>query len=415
MSSIIKSRSGNYTYLYESTSYRNENGQPRSKRVCALRIYPVTGTEVYYPEYIERTLGTDKQPKICDNDKFYSTNDIKASRNLEFGVQYLLSHIAENTGLTASLKYALPTTWERVLVLACFIVTSGEPAMYCDDWLKRTDSIDSKELTSQKISELLLSITNTERTSFYEKWDETMQEQEYFALDITFVSSYSELIGDVAWGYNRDGEKLPQINICILVGEKSRLAIFSIVYNGALKDVSTLKSTLAILSGIDLKNIHIVMDKGFGSKKNIDAMLAGKDNLQFLVAVPFTMGFAKNQVESERKDTDAFDNTIVIGDDIVRGVTKLRSWNIAHKLTTHIFFNSMLAKKRQNELYGKVAYLRELVIANPDDAKIAEEASEYLLVRKSTINSTGITVSVRDEVIEKELFLVGWWLLAISR
>ena len=34
-------------------------------------------------------------------------------------------------------------------------------------------------------------------------------EQEYFALDITSTSSYSELVDDVEWGYNRGYRKLP--------------------------------------------------------------------------------------------------------------------------------------------------------------------------------------------------------------
>jgi hypothetical protein len=52
------------------------------------------------------------------------------------------------------------------------------------------------------------------------------------------------LIGDVAWGYNRDGEKLPQVNLCMPLGEQSRLPVFQTLYNGSIKDVNTLKSTL---------------------------------------------------------------------------------------------------------------------------------------------------------------------------
>jgi len=215
MSTIVRSKSGKYTYLYESTSYRNENGDPRSKRVCIGRVDPETGEEVFNPEYIERTLGTDKQPKLDGNEKLFSINDIKASRNLEFGVQYMLNHIAEVIGLTSALKLVFPKTYKKILALAYFMVASGEPAIYCEDWLNRADSIDAGEMSSQKISELLLSISDSERMAFYERWGKTRQEQEYFALDITSVSSYSELINDVAWGYNRDGEKLPQIRTCI--------------------------------------------------------------------------------------------------------------------------------------------------------------------------------------------------------
>ena len=191
MSAIIKCKSGKYTYLYESNSYRDKNGNPRSKRICIGRIDPVNGEEVFNPEYIERVLGTDKQPKISGSERLFSINDIKTSRNREYGVQYLLNCIAETTRLLGALKGSLPNSWERVLALAGFMVASGEPAMYCEDWLNRKDSLDSGELSSQKISELLLSITDSERNTFYENWGKLRQEQEYFALDITSVSSYS--------------------------------------------------------------------------------------------------------------------------------------------------------------------------------------------------------------------------------
>jgi transposase len=413
MSSIVKNKSGQFVYLYESISYRDENGNPRNKRVCVGKIDPATGEEIYNPKYLERTLGTDKQPKIGGNERLFSVNDIKASKNREYGVQYLLNRIAQTIGLTDVLKLALSKNWVQVLTLADFMVASGEPAMYCEDWLNRTDSLDAGELSSQKISELLLSITDTERMMFFEEWGKTRQEQEYFALDITSVSSYSELIGDVAWGYNRDGEKLPQINVCMLVGEKSGLPIFSVVYNGALKDVSTLKSTLAMLAGVDLKNIIVVMDKGFASKKNIDAMLADTDGLSFLVSLPFTMKFAKTQVESERKDINTLKNTITIGDDTLRGVTKSRSWNTSRKLFTHVYFNPVLASGRQNELFGYVTKLRDVALIDPLNTELSKDFDKYLVVRKSTAGTNGVTVSIREDAVENELALAGW-MVAVS-
>ena len=411
MSAIVRNKSGKYTYLYESTSYRDENGSPRSKRVCIGRVDPLTGEDVFNPEYIERTLGTDKQPKLVGNEKLFSINDIKVSRNREFGAQYLLSRVAETIGLNDVLRHVFPKTCEKILVLAYFMVASGEPALYCEDWLNRVDSIEAGELSSQRISELLLAINDAERMAFYEQWGKTRQEQEYFALDITSVSSYSELIGDVAWGYNRDGEKLPQVNVCMLVGEESKLPIFSFVHNGALKDVSTLKSTLAVLSGVELKKIIVVMDKGFASKKNIDAMLADKEGLRFLIALPFTMKFAKSQVDSERKDMDALKNAITIGGDILRGVTKTRAWDAANKVTTCVYFNPVLASQRKNQLFGYVADLKEKAEGEPFNEKYTAEYEKYLAVRRSSANSTGSTVSIREDVVEKELSLTGWMVL----
>jgi transposase len=96
------------------------------------------------------------------------------------------------------------------------------------------------ELSSQRIRELLLALSQGDRMSFFEHWSEYRCENEYIALDITSISTYSELINAAEWGYNRDKESLPQVNVCMLLGEKSRLPILQMVYSGSLRDVSTL-------------------------------------------------------------------------------------------------------------------------------------------------------------------------------
>ena len=96
------------------------------------------------------------------------------------------------------------------------MVATGEPAMYCEDWLYRSECYPGKLLSSQRISEIMSNLTNGERMHFYERWGEHRRENEYVALDITSISTYSELINEAEWGYNRDKEKLPQVNVCML-------------------------------------------------------------------------------------------------------------------------------------------------------------------------------------------------------
>ncbi len=97
--------------------------------------------------------------------------------------------------------------------------------MYCEDWLKDTESYLVGSLSSQRISELLLSLPAQGREAFCGSWYAARNDVEYLALDITSESSYSELIEDAEWGCNRDHEQLPQANLCMMVGETSRLPV----------------------------------------------------------------------------------------------------------------------------------------------------------------------------------------------
>ena len=93
MASIVRNKVGKYNHLYESESYRDSNGQPRTRKISIGKIDPRTDEPVYKPEYLDRVRGTDKQPIIATT-KQYSENDIKKSTIRDFGAFYFLETIA---------------------------------------------------------------------------------------------------------------------------------------------------------------------------------------------------------------------------------------------------------------------------------------------------------------------------------
>ena len=236
-------------------------------------------------------------------------------------------------------------------------------------------------MTSQRISELLAGITNEERNIFYQSWCSVRSEEEYLALDITSASSYSRLIDSVEWGYNWDGENLPQINICLLMGQQSRYPIYQSVYGGSLKDVTTLETTVGMFRALaGEKPIIVVMDKGFFSKKNINMMLGEKKHIDFIIAVPFTCKFAKDLVKSERKAIDTLSNTIVAGKESLRASTKILTWNNEHKVYTHVYFNARKAQGIREDLYMHVATLRDQANEQPEKCMGKPDYEKYLII-----------------------------------
>lgn len=409
MSSIIRQKVGDKTYLYESVSYRNAEGKPRNKRVPIGKIDPSTGQPVYKPEYLARMAASGAIAEMAASIQTFTSEDIRRSSVLEFGAMYLLQNIAQQIGLLSALQSALPKHHQEIFTLACYLVSSGDPFLYCEEWLSKTSCLDVGSLSSQRISELLQAITSDQREAFYQAWCKQRSEQEYLALDITSTSSYSELIQDVEWGYNRDKEQLPQINICMLMGETSRLPIYQVLYSGSLKDVSTLETTLSKMDAISGgKPTLTVMDKGFFSTRNVNAMLNRVLPVQFVIAVPFTSSFAKKMVSSERKDIDRLQHTLVIGEDSLRAVTKERVWNENHRLHTHVYYHAMQALKLREELYAHVTVLKERAEAHPLAALKDEESGKYLIIRKSENTLSGYTVNIREEVVDKELETAGW-------
>ena len=410
--SIVTQKVGKHTYLYESFSYRNENGEPRNKRKPIGKIDTATGQPVYKSDYMERMAAEGKSVTITRRAETFTTEDLFRSSVRDYGAFYLYKELSEQMGLLTVLQKAFPGCWEEIFNLAAYLITTGDPFAYCEDWLAATEAYTVGPMTSQRISELLAGITQERRNLFYQLWCSHRSEKEYLALDITSTSSYSELIDSVEWGYNRDHDNLPQINICLLMGYKSRYPIYQSVYGGSLKDVTTLKTTISTFQALaGRKPMVAVMDKGFYSTKNVNAMLSERRQVDFIIAVPFTNGFAKGLVKSERKDIDTLNNTIVYGKESLRAVTKHRRWNQHHKIFAHVYFNARKSQGIREDLYAHVALLRERAIEQPEKCINDQDYIRYLIIRRSEKENNGYTVNLREDVVEAELETAGWMVI----
>ncbi len=207
---------------------------------------------------------------------------------------------------------------------------------------------------------------------------------EYLALDITSESSYSELIEDVEWGYNRDHEQLPQVNLCMMVGETSRLPVHQTVYAGSHKDVRTLVTSLSRFEAATGETAchHCHGQRVLQCEEHqFPAWGSDGEAHNFLISMPFTCAFAKKQVESERKDIDCVENTIVVNGYPLRAVTKLRAWNKDHKVYTHIYYSAKKASGIREDLYAKVTLLKQRADAEPEKCLDDGECRKYLIIR----------------------------------
>lgn len=409
---------GKYKYIYLAEGFRNEEGKPRQKRRPIGKIDPKTGKKVYKPEYLEELRNAGIHLDIAATDETFSKDDIIKSDVRSYGLFLLYRSIAERIGLTDVLESAFPNYWKELFMLACYMISTGDPLMYCSDWLTTTDSYKVGSMSSQRISELLVCMKPEQRSIFYSAWYLAHQENEYLALDITSESSYSELIEDVEWGYNRDHENLPQVNLCMLMGETSRLPIYQDIYSGSLKDVRTLITTISRFEAVSgTRAVTLVMDKGFFSRKNVDFLLGGDntESVDFLISVPFTSSFAKQQVSSERKDIDCVENTIVVDGYSMRAVTKERSWDKGHRLFTHIYYSARKASGIREELYAHVAVLREQAEESPEKAMADTECRKYLIIRHSGKQASGYTINIRKDAVEEALGTAGWIVLISNK
>jgi transposase len=138
-------------------------------------------------------------------------------------------------------------------------------------WLNEQNITGVKTLYSSDISRLHESIGRNQksRVAFTRNWIKELNPVHGIYYDITSFSSYSTRNDFVEWGYNRDNEELPQINMGMVCCQESGLPFFYNTFPGSIVDVSTIKNMLKYLEEYKLQDFILIMDRGFFSTVNL--------------------------------------------------------------------------------------------------------------------------------------------------
>ena len=245
MSYIVEQKIKGKIYLYEVTSYWDkEKKQPRQKR-----------------KYLGRK-NQEKKKKTSKRDEILFK---------KYGNVFLLQKIAQKIELNQILKKAFPDYFNDILSLAFFSICADSVFYMYPFWSNEHYTENTKTLYSSDISDLCQLIGEKEKSvyDFFNQWISKCNPKSGIYFDITSISSYATNIDFIEWGYNRDKEKLPQINMGLVCSEDSELPIYYKIYPGSISDVSTLENCLKYLKTHNIDNSILILDRGFCSKKNI--------------------------------------------------------------------------------------------------------------------------------------------------
>ena len=343
---VIHTKKDGKKYVYSVEGYWDkEKKAPRNKQICLGRLDEATGEIV------------PSKRKARKAERAASASGITA-RSLIIGPSAVLEKIARDIGLDRVLQQSFPANWQKILSLAFFLVQKGLPLSRCETWSMSNKHPYGKEIISQQVSKLLASTSEGERQSFFSRWMKSLAEKDSLFYDITSVSSYSEQNEYLRWGYNRDGEPLPQINLGMLYGRDSDLPAYYRRFPGSISDVSTLKTTVSSLGFIGQTKLTFVLDRGFYSKANIDALLEARYN--FMIAVP-RRKWVEALYDECHGDIVSSPNRRMAGEnEVVYMITKLYQWG-GRRCYAHIYFNNKKAAEEVNSFTLKlVSWKNEL-------------------------------------------------------
>jgi transposase len=323
----------------------------------------------------------------------------------------LLDKIAGDTGLLKAMEKSLPGQYLRVLSLAYFLVQKGLPLSRCEMWSTSNRHPYSEAIISQRVSELLIEFGESERQMFFKTWMKSLSSKENMFYDITSISSYSELNEYVRWGHNRDNEKMPQINLAMLFGHDSGLPAYYRRLQGSISDVSTLKTTVSSLDKIGQSKLVFVMDRGFYSETNVDALFDA--HYSFILACP-RRKWVDALYDEYRDKIQHHENIYKTGErEILYMTTHLHKWK-ERRCYIHIYYNNIKAAEEKSEFDGKLAVWRDELTAGKEKKENAWAYRKYFIIKDTP--ARGRSVAFNEEaILEDRKKYVGFFCLMSSK
>jgi transposase len=336
-------------YVYKVLrTFRNEKGQPTNTRQLIGKLDPETGMLIpndnYYIHFgnmVEDVLPfTEPLPPV---EKIPSVDSVHS-----IGAAFLIRCLLTDLGVVDILIDSCgKEKADAILTAAIYMVCKGNVFEHVADWCE-TSTLYETPLTSQKSSALFASITHEDRMFFFRLWIEIQKCLKYIAYDVTSFSSYAKEIAESEWGYNRDGDKLPQINLGCYTCEESGIPLFYVTYSGSIVDKSHLPYMMAYNDDLGIKDICFAMDMGFCTTPNLKFMHSS--NYCYITAADPRHKTPKAAIGEVRDGIVSMRNHIE--DDTYGHSVHGTFYGV--KTTIHVYYNPDKAKRQHQELYRTV-------------------------------------------------------------
>ena len=351
----------------------------------------------------------DELEDIEDNTLF--VRKAKDLRVVHAGATWLLDEVIADTPLSKALRDTFNTynSTQKLLSLAYFKILEPEKAMYLyEDFALATRLPYHRPLDIGCITRFLQHVDSAKLDKFFVKLNQyCIAEEEkhknnvYYALDSTSISTCAKELDFSEWGHNKDGDLLKQINIVMLVNQKTGCPLYYRVYSGATPDVSTVSHLLKEYCRMGFnRSAILVADRGYGSVKNIHHLY--QDNQSFLLNMRTSFSICKNLIVKHLNALlDDCNYSLSLSQSVV---TEKLKWSYPLNCNTntkrarlmgdmyvHIYLNHELRNSAEDTLRSTLAKLLDK--KKTDEKSLTQEEKDFLEKYTSTDDNGGIFVS----------------------
>ena len=281
---------------------------------------------------------------------------------------------------------------------------------YIEDWFNQTNITFTQPLTDIDASRLFANLTPQIRKEFFTQWIKYRREQECIVYDVSSLSTYSNNLDIAEWGYNRDQESLPQINIGMYYGMTSQIPVYYDIYSGSIPDKTYLEFMMTNAKDMGLKQVCFVLDRGFVSEENM-CFLYGQ-GFSFITVMPSSRVDVLRLIDEHKSSVRSITNWI--SEYEVYGVSCEVEW-FGLKLWVHVYFDSEKQAFDEKEFYGYVGRLQAELEKMVACKGVGKRYRDFFVVEEEEGQRSGLSFKLDVRAVNERLGRAGFFVLLCGR
>lgn len=220
------------------------------------------------------------------------------------------------------------------------------------------------------------------------------------------------------YGRNKDHDPLPQVNLALVFGETSMLPVYYRKLPGNITDIKIVRKLLKDVAFLDIKKPKLVMDRGFYSAENINALY--RSHYKFIVGSRISIKFISSILDRVRESIKDFTNYSVDHD--VYCVSSMEKWPYEEvnsegrvvvsedrRIYVHMYYNGRRAEDE------KANFTKALAIAESslqEDTATGEQKAlchKYFTLKETPIR--GLKIAYNEKAIQNHVRNFGYFVL----
>jgi len=284
-------------------------------------------------------------------------NEDKKRLMLDFGDAWFLNQVLESSGLKVLFAGVLPGESDTMLSLIAFKLLDSNANCYAERWLSGSYAkhlYPKATLASPRISEFMERLGREEtKRAFFDAYTPYLKGIPEVSENVLIDST--GLPNDIHFEYtqvnNHNGVISREARLIYVVERNTGLPVYFRYVAGNIVDVTTLRVTINHLRAQDMDVKHGILDAGYCSEKNINALY--DNGIPFLIRLP-NNALAKSLIKEYGKGVRSTEYVLQYGDRLLF-MKRVSVALFGHDCYAYIAIDFNRMNDEQEQFYRKAA------------------------------------------------------------